>query len=42
MITGAYWDSERGRWDIHVKDVLSGSSFVDSCDVFINCSGILK
>ncbi|POR32493.1 Uncharacterized protein TPAR_07277 [Tolypocladium paradoxum] len=42
LITGAYWDSERGRWDVHVKDLLSGASFVDTCDVFINCSGILN
>lgn len=42
VITGANWDSERGRWDIQVKDLVSGNSFIDTCDIFINCSGILK
>lgn len=41
-ITGAYWDSDAGRWNIHVKNVLNGATFVDVCDVFINNSGILK
>ncbi|OAP57929.1 hypothetical protein AYL99_08667 [Fonsecaea erecta] len=41
-ITGSFWDSDRGRWDIHVKNLLTGEAFVDSCDVFINCSGILN
>ena len=42
LITGAYWDADRGHWEIRVKDLLSGHSFIDICDVFISCSGILK
>jgi hypothetical protein len=42
QITGAYWDEERGLWDVHVKNILDGSTFIDSAEVFINCGGILK
>ncbi|CAK7233713.1 hypothetical protein SBRCBS47491_008705 [Sporothrix bragantina] len=41
-ITGAFWDPDRGQWDIHVQDMHTGKTFVDRCDVFINCSGILN
>jgi cation diffusion facilitator CzcD-associated flavoprotein CzcO len=41
-IVGAYWDNDRGVWDIHVRDLVSGETFVDSAEVFINGAGLLK
>ncbi|OGM47287.1 hypothetical protein ABOM_003799 [Aspergillus bombycis] len=41
-IQQASWDAERGHWEIHVKDLSSGTTFVDICDVFINCGGVLN
>ncbi|KAL1969601.1 hypothetical protein VTN77DRAFT_8154 [Rasamsonia byssochlamydoides] len=41
-IVGAYWDSDRGVWDIHVKNLISGETFVDSAEVFINGGGVLN
>jgi cation diffusion facilitator CzcD-associated flavoprotein CzcO len=41
-VVGALRSSERGQWDIHVENMSNGAKFVDTCDVFINCGGILK
>ena len=41
-IVGAYWDNDRGLWDVHVKNLLTGDVFIDSAEVFINGGGILK
>lgn len=41
-IIGAYWDSRKGVWDIHIENLVDGRKFVDTAEVFINCSGILK
>ncbi|BCS28059.1 flavin-containing monooxygenase [Aspergillus puulaauensis] len=41
-IIGAYWDSDRGRWEVHVRNLATGQTFVDTCDILINCSGILN
>lgn len=42
LITGAYWNDQKGLWEVHVKNLVSGQSFVDTCDVFINGGGLLK
>lgn len=41
-IVGAYWDDEKGMWDIKIKNIITGVTFTDTCDVFINGGGILK
>lgn len=41
-IQRAEWDEGKGVWEVHVKDLASGETFVDTADVFINGSGVLK
>ncbi|KAJ5403026.1 uncharacterized protein N7487_008922 [Penicillium crustosum] len=41
-VEGAYWDSERGKWKVHVRDLLVDKTFIDECDIFINGGGILN
>ncbi len=41
-IIGAEWDEKEGLWSVKVKDLLSGSIFVDKAEVFINGGGVLK
>jgi cation diffusion facilitator CzcD-associated flavoprotein CzcO len=41
-VVGAYWDEVEGRWDVHVKDLLKGTTFIDYAHIFINGSGLLK
>ena len=41
-IVGAFWDEVRGVWDVHIKNLGTGGTFVSSAEVFLNCSGILK
>ena len=38
-IKSATWDGDAGKWSIVVQ---GEEEFVDTCDVFINASGILK
>jgi cation diffusion facilitator CzcD-associated flavoprotein CzcO len=40
-VTGAYWDSERGIWEVHVQGP-DGVEFTDTCNVLVNGGGILK
>lgn len=42
QVTGAYWDDDSGLWEVHVKDLLTGDTFIDRAEVFVNASGILK
>lgn len=41
-VEGAYWDAESGKWDVHVRDLVTDRVFVDQCDIFINGGGILN
>ncbi len=41
-IIGAEWDEKDGLWNVKVRDLLSGSVFVDQAEVFINGGGVLK
>jgi cation diffusion facilitator CzcD-associated flavoprotein CzcO len=41
-VTGAYWNDEKGLWEVHVKDLVSGHTFVDEGEILINGSGLLK
>ncbi|KAF9889081.1 hypothetical protein FE257_008058 [Aspergillus nanangensis] len=42
LVEGAYWDAERGKWKVHVRDRTTDTLFVDECDIFINGGGILN
>jgi cation diffusion facilitator CzcD-associated flavoprotein CzcO len=42
QVVGAYWDDEKGLWDVHVKELTTGQTFIDSAEIFINGGGILK
>ena len=41
-IMGADWDEKNGLWHIKVKDLLSGTIFIDKAEIFINGGGVLK
>lgn len=41
-VVGASWDDEKGVWEVSVRDVLSGRTFVDTAEILINGSGVLK
>ncbi|KAH8695626.1 cyclohexanone monooxygenase [Talaromyces proteolyticus] len=41
-VIDATWDSDRGQWDIRIKNLLTGTIFIDTCNVFLNCGGILN
>lgn len=40
-VTGAFWDAERGLWEVHIRRP-DGTEFKDTCNVLVNGSGILK
>jgi cation diffusion facilitator CzcD-associated flavoprotein CzcO len=41
-VVGAYWREEEAHWEVHVKDLLSNTTFIDYADIFVNGSGLLK
>ena len=41
-VIGAQWDEENGVWDVRVKNLQTGETFVDSAEIFINNGGFLK
>ena len=41
-IIGAYWDDESGLWNIKIKNLVTGTEFTDTAEIFINGGGILK
>ncbi|KAF2748331.1 FAD/NAD(P)-binding domain-containing protein [Sporormia fimetaria CBS 119925] len=41
-VAGAYWNHEKGGYDVHVKDLQSGQTITDHCAILINASGILN
>lgn len=42
QVLGAEWDDERGVWDVTVKDLTTGNTFVDTAEILINGTGVLK
>lgn len=38
----AEWNPARGQWDIRVRNLKDGKSFVDQAEVLINAAGFLK
>jgi cation diffusion facilitator CzcD-associated flavoprotein CzcO len=41
-VVGAYWEQELAKWHVTVRNKRTGEQFVDSCDVLLNGSGVLK
>lgn len=41
-VTHASWDDDKGGWQATVEDLQSGTMFVDTAEVLINYSGVLK
>ena len=41
-VVGASWDSDKGVWDVKIKNIETGGIFIDSAEVLINGGGILK
>lgn len=41
-VTRAVWDEDSGVWKVSVKNLLTGEAFVDSAEILVNGSGVLK
>lgn len=41
-VTRAVWDEDSGVWTVYVKNLLTGEKFVDSAEILVNGSGVLK
>jgi cation diffusion facilitator CzcD-associated flavoprotein CzcO len=42
QVAGAYWNHEKGGYDVKIKDLKTNTEISDHCDVLINASGILN
>lgn len=42
QIMGAYWHDDRGVWEVEVKNLITGETFIDTAEVVINGGGVLK
>ncbi|KAK6215328.1 monooxygenase [Colletotrichum tabaci] len=42
QVVGAYWDVQNGGYDVHVKNVTTGETAIDHCDILVNAGGILN
>ena len=41
-VSGAYWNHEKGGYNVTVRDTLHNKEVVDHCDILINACGILN
>jgi hypothetical protein len=41
-VTSATWNDDEGVWAVTVEDLQTGLTFVDTAEVLINNSGVLK
>lgn len=42
QVTEARWDEETSTWKIKVKDLQTGETIEDECDVLLSATGVLK
>lgn len=42
QVLQAVWDEASGVWNVTVKNLLTGETFVDQAEVLVNGSGVLK
>lgn len=41
-VVAASWDDDKGLWEVTVKNLLSGATFLDHAEILINNAGVLK
>ncbi|CAI6334554.1 unnamed protein product [Periconia digitata] len=42
QVGGAFWNQQKGGYDVQVQDLSTGKTHTDHCDIMINASGILN
>lgn len=42
QVTGAFWNHQKGGYDVRVHNIRDGQEVNDHCDILINASGILN
>lgn len=42
QVTGAFWNQQRGGYDVRVQNLRDGRKIYDHCDILVNASGILN
>jgi len=42
QVSGAYWNEERGGYDVKIQDLKAGREISDHCDILVNAGGILN
>ncbi|PGH26446.1 hypothetical protein AJ80_01944 [Polytolypa hystricis UAMH7299] len=42
QVTGAFWNHEKGGYDVTIRDLETGQDIHDYCDILINAGGVLN
>jgi cation diffusion facilitator CzcD-associated flavoprotein CzcO len=42
QVSGAYWNHQKGGYDVKITNLKDGSIISDHCDILVNASGILN
>ena len=42
QVCGADWDAEEAVWKVTVKDLSTNETFIDTAEILVNGSGVLK
>lgn len=42
QVSGAYWNEEKGGYDVRIQDLKAGTKISDHCDILVNAGGILN
>ncbi|KAI1752139.1 hypothetical protein F4782DRAFT_158594 [Xylaria castorea] len=42
QVTGAYWNNDKGEYDININDTANDLTIADHCDILINAGGALN
>lgn len=42
QVIGAYWNKQKGGYDVKVKNLKDGTEISQHCDILINAGGILN
>ncbi|KAF2237898.1 FAD/NAD(P)-binding domain-containing protein [Viridothelium virens] len=41
-VTGCYWQEEKGKWKVKLRDTVTGEQREDECDVLLHAAGLLN
>ncbi|KAF2494389.1 cyclohexanone monooxygenase [Lophium mytilinum] len=41
-LKGATWKADEGKWHVTLEDTTTGTTFVDTCDIYLSATGILN